>query len=78
MEELPFVINRALDLLKPDIVANYAYSLASAFHKFYDACPVLQAEDKDSLETRITIVHSFVKSLESLFEVMGIDTLEKM
>jgi arginyl-tRNA synthetase len=78
MEELPHVISRALELLKPDTIANYAFSLASAFHKFYDACPVLQAEDKESLETRIAIVHSFAKSLESLFEVMGIDTLEKM
>ncbi len=78
MEELPFVISRALEQLKPDTVANYAFSLASAFHKFYDACPVLQAEDKNSLDTRVTIVHSFAKSLESLFEVMGIDTLEKM
>jgi len=72
------VLKRALTQLKPDIVANYAFSLASAFHKFYDACPVLQAEDKDSLETRIAIVYSYTKCLESLFEVMGIDILEKM
>ena len=78
MEELPFVLKRALTQLKPDIVANYAFSLASVFHKFYDACPVLLAKDKDSLDTRIAIVYSFTKCLESLFEVMGIDTLEKM
>lgn len=78
MEELPFVLKRALTQLKPDTVANYAFSLASVFHKFYDACPVLLAKDKDSLDTRIAIVYSFTKCLESLFEVMGIDTLEKM
>ena len=78
IEELPYVLLKAVNTLKPDTVANYAYSLASAFHKFYDSCPVLAAKEKSLQQTRILIVHSTIKCLESLFEIMGIDTLEKM
>ena len=78
IEDLPYTLIRSLRTLKPDSIANFTYSLASAFHKFYDNCPVLVAQDKSVLQTRILLVHSTVKSLESLFEIMGIDLLEKM
>ena len=78
IEDLPSTLVRSLKTLKPDSIANFAYSLASAFHKFYDSCPVLVAQTDSILKTRILLVHSTVKSLESLFEIMGIDLLEKM
>ncbi len=78
IEELPHMLIKSLKTLKPDSVANFSYSLASAFHKFYDACPVLVVKDEAVKQTRILIVYSIVKCLESLFEVMGIDVLEKM
>jgi len=78
MEELPSIYQRAVEIMRPDSVANFAYTLASVFHKFYDVCPVLAADDENILKTRIILVYSVVKCLESLFEIMGIDTLEKM
>jgi arginyl-tRNA synthetase len=78
IEDLPYTLIRSLKTLKPDSVANFTYSLASSFHKFYDACPVLVAKEKSILQTRILLVYLTIKSLESLFEVMGIDVLEKM
>ncbi len=78
IEELPHILIKSYNTKKPDSVANFTYSLASTFHKFYDSCPVLIAQEKDILETRILLVYSITKCLESLFEVMGIDTLEKM
>ena len=78
MEELPSILVKAAKFLRPDSVANFSYSLASAFHKFYDACPVLKAENPKLVESRVLIVFSITKCLESLFEVMGIETLEKM
>ncbi|MEE9410604.1 MAG: arginine--tRNA ligase [Candidatus Heimdallarchaeota archaeon] len=78
MEELPSVYLRAIESIRPDSIAHFAYSVASAFHKFYEMCPVLIEENENIRNTRILIVYSTVKCLESLFEVMGIDTLEKM
>ncbi|MCK5142085.1 MAG: arginine--tRNA ligase, partial [Candidatus Heimdallarchaeota archaeon] len=78
MEELPSVLIKAAKSLRPDSVANFSYSLASSFHKFYDACPVLKAGTPELIKSRVKIVFSISKCLESLFEVMGIEALEKM
>jgi arginyl-tRNA synthetase len=78
MEELPSILIKAAKSLRPDSVANFSYSLASSFHKFYDACPVLKAETPELIKSRVKIVFSISKCLESLFEVMGIEALEKM
>ncbi len=78
MEELPSILIKAAKSLRPDSVANFSYSLASAFHKFYDACPVLKAKNPKLIKSRVIIVFSISKCLESLFEVMGIEKLEKM
>ncbi len=78
IEELPSIIVRAVDSLRPDSIANFSYSLASAFHKFYDACSVLKAETEELKATRMILVYSTIKCLDSLFEIMGIDTLERM
>lgn len=78
MEELPSIFTKAAKSLRPDSVANFSYSLASAFHKFYSACPVLKADNPKLIKSRVIIVVSIIKCLESLFKVMGIETLEKM
>ena len=78
MEELPYVLIKATETLRPDSVANFTYSLAAAFHKFYDTCHVLKADKENLRNSRLLIVYSFLKCLESLFEVIGIDYLEKM
>ena len=78
MEELPSQYIKAMKSLRPDSIANYSYSLAAAFHKFYDACHVLKAENTELMQTRIALVVCVIRCLDSLFEVMGIETLEKM
>ena len=78
MEELPSVLIKAANSLRPDSIANFAYSLASLFHKFYDACPVLKADNPLLVNTRVVLVFAVIKCLESLFTVMGIEALEKM
>ncbi len=78
MEELPSIYISAAESLKLDSIANFAFQIASAFHKFYDNCPVLAAETKEMLNFRLLLVMSVIKCLESLFEVMGLDILDKM
>ncbi|NPD88569.1 MAG: arginine--tRNA ligase [Asgard group archaeon] len=78
MEELPYILVKAAESLRPDSVANFTYSLVAAFHKFYDSCPVLKANPDTLRDSRLLIVYCFLKCLESLFEVIGIDYLEKM
>ncbi|MHA1686954.1 MAG: arginine--tRNA ligase [Candidatus Heimdallarchaeaceae archaeon] len=68
----------AANSLRPEVVANYAFQLASVFHKFYDTCPVLKAETEEKRATRILLVSAYTKIFDNLFEVLGVEKLEKM
>src|SRR5205085_1679414 len=39
------VVPQVLNDFRPNILANYLFELANSFHGFYEACPVLKAED---------------------------------
>src|SRR5256885_6533095 len=38
------VVPTVLNDFRPNLLANYLYELANAFHSFYEACPVLKSE----------------------------------
>lgn len=38
------VVPQVLEDCRPNLLANYLYELARAFHSFYEACPVLKSE----------------------------------
>ena len=38
------VLPQVLDDYRPNLLANYLYELASTFHSFFEACPVLKSE----------------------------------
>ncbi len=78
MEELPSVYERAIKNKRPDIITNFAFDFAKNFNKFYDNCPVIAAKTEIEKKTRLLIVQAAIKCFESLFEVMGIDKLDKM
>ncbi|UJG41990.1 MAG: arginine--tRNA ligase [Candidatus Heimdallarchaeum aukensis] len=78
IEELPMIYKRAINTKRPDTIVNFSFELCKAFNKFYDNCPVISENDEKVRKTRILIVQSTIKALESLFEVLGIDSLEKM
>ena len=40
-ETVPAVLND----FRPNLLANYLFELANAFHAFYEACPVLKADE---------------------------------
>lgn len=78
IERLPFVYKRAVENLRPDVVANYAFELCQAFNKFYETCHVIGAETEGQKIFRLVLVHSYVKCMESLFDAMGLEKLDKM
>ncbi|MHA1867247.1 MAG: arginine--tRNA ligase [Candidatus Heimdallarchaeaceae archaeon] len=78
IEELPTIYKRAINTNRPDTIVNFSFEICKAFNKFYDNCPVISEKNKKIRETRILIVQTTIKALESLFEVLGIESLEKM
>jgi arginyl-tRNA synthetase len=71
------VVKDAAEDFRPNYICNYAFDLATAFDKFYEACPVLKAE-KGVKEFRLALVDSTRKILEKCLDLIGIQVVEKM
>ncbi len=68
---------RVLDDFRPNILANYLFELANTFHAFYEACPVLKAEEP-ARSTRLALCDLTARILHKGLELMGIRAPEKM
>ena len=63
--------------LKPNIIANYLYELASDFSRFYKNCQVLGVDEKIS-ERRILLVNATRIVTKNGLGLLGIDAPEQM
>jgi len=72
-ETVPLV----LDDFRPNLLANYLFELANTFHSFYEACPVLKAEEP-ARSTRLALCDLTARILKKGLELMGIAAPEKM
>ncbi len=72
-----FEIEAVADQCKPNLLCNYLYELAGHFARFFEACPVLQAEG-NVRATRLTLCDLTGRVLKQGLEALGIETLEQM
>ncbi|MDT8397041.1 MAG: arginine--tRNA ligase [Pseudomonadales bacterium] len=61
----------------PNQLCLYLYELAGVFMKFYEACPVLKAENAVR-ESRLRLCLLTSRTLQQGLELLGIETLERM
>lgn len=66
-----------LDDFRPNLLANYLYELATIFHGFYEACPVLKSEGSERA-LRLTLCALTARTLRTGLDLLGIDTPERM
>ena len=66
-----------LDDHRPNLLANYLYELASAYHAFFEACNVLRSEGTVR-NTRLTLCEATSKVLKTGLGLLGIQTTERM
>lgn len=71
------IVPQVLDDARPNILCNYLYELANTFHSFYEACPVLKAEEPVR-STRLALCDTAAKVLERGLALLGIEVPEKM
>ena len=72
-ETVPQVLND----FRPNILANYLFELANAFHGFYEACPVLKS-DEPARSSRLALCHLTGRVLQRGLGLLGIKVPEKM
>lgn len=76
ISDFPNVIEQAAREMRVNLICNYAYDLANKFSTFYQACPVLKAEENK--EFRIALVAATKTVLKNALTILGIDAIEKM
>jgi arginyl-tRNA synthetase len=71
------VLPQVLDDYRPNQLANYLYELASTFHSFFEACPVLKAEAA-TRASRLLLCEVTARVLKQGLALLGIEAPERM
>lgn len=62
---------------RPNLLAQYLYELATTYHAFYEACPVLRAVGA-ARNTRLMLCEATSRVLKQGLSLLGIKTTERM
>ena len=76
--QLPEVIGAVSQSLEPHRLCTYLYELASAFHQFYEKCPVLKVESPATHDSRLALCHLVAQTLCTGLDMLGITVIEQM
>lgn len=71
------IVPTILDDFRPNALAAYLYEVATTYHKFWEACPVLKAEG-EVRQTRLALCELTGRVLRLGLGLLGIRTTEKM
>lgn len=77
LSKFPEVIKKAAENLRPERIANYAYTLAKTFTEFYTNLKVLTEKEKERKE-RLQLVAATRQVLGNALTLLDISPLEKM
>ncbi len=78
ISNFPKVVQQAAEEYRPLVMANYAYSLANAFHSFYHAAPVLQSDTEKVRHARLRLVAAVKQTLANALYLLDIAAPEVM
>ena len=76
--DYPSVIAKAAEGLNPSEVAAYVYEVAKAFSKFYQNCPIVNAEDKTLAGARLYLAACTLQVIKNAMKLVLVPYLEKM
>jgi arginyl-tRNA synthetase len=71
------IVPQVLNDFRPNILANYLFEVANAFHTFYEACPVLKSEEP-ARSSRLALCDLTGRVLHRGLDLLGIKVPEKM
>ncbi|HEX8297498.1 MAG TPA: arginine--tRNA ligase [Chthoniobacteraceae bacterium] len=71
------VLPQVLEDYRPNVLANFLYELASTFHSFFEACPVLKS-DGEVRAARLALCEVTARTLAEGLGLLGIEVPERM
>ncbi len=78
LARLPETLSRALAEHEPHRLTTYAAEVATAFHVFYDRCPILAAESRELARARLELAHAARIVLRNVLNMLGVSAPERM
>ena len=72
------VVELATSDRKPHHLCGYLFETAGMFHRFFEACPVIQAKSPALHQSRLTLTSLTGDILRDGLQLLGIPTLEEM
>ncbi len=78
ISRFPDAVQQAANEYRPLLMASYVYDLADAFHSFYHAVPVLQAETESLRDSRLRLVAATRQTLANALRLLDIAAPEVM
>lgn len=72
------ILARMVGKGQPHVLCGYLFELAGAFSSFYEACPVLAADNEPQKHSRLLLSQLTAKTLKQGLSLLGIETLERM
>ena len=77
LDQFPFIMEKALEMLEPQVITTYLQSLATSFHKFYADCKVI-TNDEEISYSRLALISATQTVLKSGLNLLGINAPERM
>lgn len=71
------VVHTAAETYHPHVICDHLYAVARLFSAFYEACPVVKAED-ETRASRIALADMTARQLARGLELLGITAVERM
>ena len=78
LAQIENIIFRAHNDKEPSIIADYAYTLAQTFSSFYNACPIMSADNEDLVKSRLGLAFLVKQTLTLMLYLLGIEAPEAM
>jgi arginyl-tRNA synthetase len=72
------VVYRAANLRAPNVIAEYAFEVATDFSRFYEHCHILREEDAARQGSWLRLVEVTLGTLATLLDLLGIEIPERM
>ncbi|MEZ5175663.1 MAG: arginine--tRNA ligase [Acidimicrobiia bacterium] len=72
------VLARAAMLRAPNVIAEYAYEVATDFSRFYEQCHILNERDRDRQASLLALVVLTLSVLDRLLNLLGIEVPDRM
>ena len=76
--DYPAVIAKAAENLDPSAVAAYVYDVAKLFSKFYQNCPIVNADNKQLAGARLYLADCTLQVIKNAMKLVLVPYLEKM